>query len=117
MSDLATFFQSVKLPVMSEVAHALIHTLNDEDVSVTQVRNIIAKDPALTARMLRLANSASFGLSSKIGTLDEAVALLGKSQVRALARSHGLNVAFLVVAGLARREVCNTSSACAGYSP
>ena len=34
MSDLATFFQSVKLPVMSEVAHALIHTLNDEDVCV-----------------------------------------------------------------------------------
>lgn len=116
MSDLATFFQSVKLPVMSEVAHALIHTLNDEDVSVTQVRNIIAKDPALTARMLRLANSASFGLSRKIGTLDEAVALIGMSQVRALALSTGLNAAFPVVAGLDRQEFWKSCMACAGYS-
>jgi HD-like signal output (HDOD) protein len=116
MSDLALFFHSVKLPVMSEVAHSLIRTLNDEDVSVTQVRNIIAKDPSLTARLLRLANSASFGLSRKIGSLDEAVALIGMSQVRALALSAGLNTAFPVVAGLDRKAFWDSCMACAGYS-
>lgn len=116
MSDLALFFHSVKLPVMSEVAHSLIRTLNDEDVSVTQVRNIIAKDPSLTARLLRLANSASFGLSRKIGSLDEAVALIGMSQVRALALSAGLNTAFPVMAGLDRKVFWDSCMACAGYS-
>lgn len=44
MSDLAAFFQSVKLPVMSEVAHALIQTLADEDASTAVIGNIISKE-------------------------------------------------------------------------
>ncbi len=62
MSSLDSFFATVKLPSISEVAHALIKTLNDEHASVWEVRDIIAKDPALTAKLLRLANSAQFGL-------------------------------------------------------
>ncbi|MDB5847404.1 MAG: histidine kinase, partial [Rhodoferax sp.] len=50
MPDIAVFFQSVKLPVMSEVAHALIRTLNDEDATGPQVAAIIGKDSALTAK-------------------------------------------------------------------
>jgi HD-like signal output (HDOD) protein len=116
MTDLAKFFQTVKLPVMPDVSIALIRTLNDEDVSVTQLRNIIAKDPSLTARLLRLANSASIGLSRTVGSLDEAVAMVGMSQVRAMALSTGLNAAFPVVAGLDHKAFWKNCMACAGYS-
>ena len=52
MVNLESFFASIKLPSMSEVAHALIQTLNDDDASVGQVRDLIAKDPALSAKLL-----------------------------------------------------------------
>ena len=42
MSTLDSFFESVTLPSMSEVAHDLIRTLNDDSASVGTVRNIIA---------------------------------------------------------------------------
>ncbi len=66
MPTLTAFFQSAKLPIMTEVAHALIRTLNDESASNAQVEAIIAKDPALTANLLRTANSAQFGLSRQV---------------------------------------------------
>ena len=80
MADINTFIQTVKLPVMPEAAHALIRTLNDEDADVVTVRDIIAKDPALTTTLLRMANSALFGLSRSVTTLDNAVSVVGMAQ-------------------------------------
>ncbi|MDP3702256.1 MAG: HDOD domain-containing protein [Hylemonella sp.] len=116
MSDLSAFFQSVKLPVMPEVAHALIRTLHDEDVSITQVRDLVAKDPVLTAKLLRTANSAAMGMRREIGTLDAAISMVGLSQVRTLALTACMNVAFPVVPGLDRTDFWRNSMACAGYA-
>ncbi len=116
MSDLSAFFQSVKLPVMPEVAHALIRTLHDEDVTVAQVRDLIAKDPVLTAKVLRAANSAAMGLRREIGTLDAAIAMVGLSQVRTLALTACMNVAFPAIPGLDRTEFWRNCMACAGYA-
>jgi HD-like signal output (HDOD) protein len=116
MSDLSAFFQSVKLPVMPEVAHALIRTLHDDEVSISQVRDLIAKDPVLTAKVLRAANSAAMGLRREVGTLDAGIAMVGLSQVRTLALTACMNVAFPVVPGLDRAEYWRSSMACAGYS-
>ena len=116
MSDLAAFFQSIKLPVMSEAAQALIQTLNDEQVQIAQVRNIIGRDPAMSAKLLRLANSAKFGLPRGVATLDDAIAMVGMAQVRTLALGACLNESFPVVAGLDRKEFWNNSMACAGYA-
>lgn len=116
MSDLSVFFQSVKLPVMPEVAHALIRTLNDPDVSMADVRAILAKDPTLTAKVLRAANSAGLGLRREVTSLDDAITMLGMSMVRTLALSACMNVAFPVVGGLDRTEFWRYSMACAGYA-
>jgi HD-like signal output (HDOD) protein len=116
MSSLDSFFESVKLPSMTEVAHALIRTLNDEDASVHEVRDIIAKDPALTAKLLRLANSAQFGLPRGVGTLDEAITMVGMSKVRTLSLGTCLNEAFPTLPGLDRNEFWKTSTACASYA-
>ncbi|MES2933238.1 MAG: HDOD domain-containing protein [Pseudomonadota bacterium] len=116
MSELAAFFQSVKLPVMSEVAHSLIRTLNDEDAATGVISNIISKDPALTAKLLRLANSARFGLTRGVSSLDDAITMVGMSQVRTLGLAACMNESFPVVQGLDRAEFWKGSMACAGYA-
>src|SRR5512145_162418 len=116
MSDLSAFFQSVKLPVMPEVAHALIRTLHEEDIVLGDVRNIVAKDPTLTAKVLRAANSAAIGLRREVSTLDAAISMIGMAQVRTLALTACMNVAFPVAPGLNRTEFWMNSMACAGYA-
>ena len=116
MTTLTAFFESAKLPVMSEVAHALIRTLNDESATAAQVEAIMAKDPAMTATLLRMANSAQFGLSRQVLSLDHAIALMGMSRVRALALSASMGAAFPEVPGLDRNEFWKFSMACAGYA-
>ena len=116
MTDISKFLQTVKLPVMPEVAHALIRTLNDEDADVVTVRDVISKDPVLTATLLRMANSAIFGLSRSVTTLDSAVSVVGMSQIRARALSICLANVFKFPANLNRLDFWRNSMICAGYA-
>lgn len=116
MAELSQYLQSVKLPVMPEVATALIRTLTDEDADVPTVRDIIAKDPALTATLLRMANSAIFGLSRSVTTLDKAVSVVGMTQIRARALSICMANAFALPPSLNRLEFWRNSMVCAGYA-
>jgi putative nucleotidyltransferase with HDIG domain len=58
--------------------------VNREDVDTRQLTGLIARDQALTARLLRLANSAFFAVRSKVTTVQQAVTLLGFGRVRDL---------------------------------
>lgn len=116
MTDISKFLQTVKLPVMPEVAHALIRTLNDEDADVITVRDVIAKDPVLTATLLRMANSAIFGLSRTVETLDSAVSVVGMSQIRARALAICLASVFKFPPNLNRLDFWRNSMVCAGYA-
>ncbi|MFZ2306727.1 MAG: HDOD domain-containing protein [Rhodoferax sp.] len=116
MPDIAAFLRSVKLPVMPEVAQALIRTLSDDQADVATVTAIIAKDPGLTATLLRMANSALFGLSRSVTTLDNAVSVVGTAQIRARALAICMSNAFVFPPGLNRLEFWRSSMVCAGYS-
>ena len=116
MSDLSSFFQNVKLPVISEVAHALIKTLDDEDASSRTVSAIIARDPSLTAKLMRLANSARFGVTRGVNSLDDAIAMAGMAHVRTLALAACFAETFPDLPGLDSDEFWKSSMACAGYA-
>lgn len=116
MSAVSAFTQSISLPTMPEVAHELIQSLKEEDVPVNPVRNAIAKDPALTVKLLRLANSARYGVSREISSIDDAMMVVGMSQVRTLALSSCLSDAFPVVEGLNSQAFWQESQTCAGYA-
>ena len=116
MSDLSQFFANVKLPVISDVAHTLIKTLDDEDASSKAVAAIIARDPALTAKLLRLANSARFGSSRGVNSLDDAITMAGMSHIRTLALAACFAEAFPDMPGLDSDEFWKSSMACAGYA-
>ena len=116
MHGLDAFFATVRLPSISEVAHALIQTLRDENADVHAVSDLISNDPALSARLLRLANSAQFGLPRGVSSIDDAIQMVGLRQLRALALSACLSDSFAPLPGLKLQEFWQTSMACAGYA-
>lgn len=64
-------------PGMPGTAVKLLALIDDPTMRVSQIEGILRKDPGLTANVLRLANSAYFGIPSKVGSIRQAVILLG----------------------------------------
>jgi HD-like signal output (HDOD) protein len=56
--------------------------VNDPQSSLAEVASVIAHDPGITARLLRLVNSAHFGFRAKVDTVSRAVSILGMRQVQ-----------------------------------
>lgn len=88
------------LPAMSRTVSDLLAEMNKEDPSPKRVAGLVAHDPALTTRVLRLSNSAFFRVSRQIGSAEEAVALLGMTHVRSLVMAAALGSSFKNVPGV-----------------
>lgn len=67
------------------VYQRLMEVINHPRGGAGDVANVIRQDTALTARLLRLVNSAFFSFPRKIDTVSQAVSVVGTSQVRDLA--------------------------------
>ncbi len=112
----AAFLRTVRLPVIPEVAHALIRTLKEDDVSIEQVCNLVAMDAVITAKVMRAANAAAIGSSRRLNTLDAALTMIGTSQVRMLALTACMNIAFPEVPGISSADTWKRTMRCAGYA-
>ena len=64
-------------PSMSGIAAKVLKLLDDPDSSAGQVEKLLKQDPSLTANLLKLSNSAYFGIPSKVGSVRHAIAMLG----------------------------------------
>ena len=64
-------------PGMPGTAVKLLGLIDDPAMRVSQIEEILRHDAGLTANVLRLANSAYFGIPSKVGSIRQAVILLG----------------------------------------
>ncbi len=73
-----------ELAAAPEIAFRLL-SLVDVDTPFREVTSIVGSDQVLTARLLRLANSAFFAFRGRVTRVSEAVTLLGFSRVRELA--------------------------------
>lgn len=69
------------LKPVSDVAGKVMALLADPDCGSSDLADIIRNEPALTANVLKLANSAYFGLPGKIGDAKQAIIYLGMNQV------------------------------------
>jgi HD-like signal output (HDOD) protein len=116
MKSLDAVMETVRLPVMPEVAVKLIATCATDIVEITYLRDVISKDPALTASVLRLANSPFYGLSRSVNSLDAAISILGIAKVRTQAIAICLAGAAALPPGLSREAFWSQSLKCAGYS-
>lgn len=74
------------LPPLPDVAQQIIRKMNDEFVDGNTVADIVAKDPAVTARLVGVANSAYFGLPEPVAEMRQIVnQVLGVDTVRSMA--------------------------------
>ncbi len=64
-------------PSMPGAAVKLLLLMDDPDINVAQIEAILGQDPGLMANILKLANSAYFGMPSKVGSIKQAVLILG----------------------------------------
>ncbi len=84
-----------QLPPLSATAARLLEILSDDNCSLTELARVIGQDPAVTARILGVANSAYFGQVTPIHTVEEAIIrVLGLNMVKSLAFSIALSGVF-----------------------
>ena len=88
MSALQAFFdKSIKLPSPPAIAVKILTAIRKDDNSFDKLAEIIMADPALTAQVLKIANSSLYGLSKKVNSLSQATALIGTQTLKNIALS------------------------------
>ncbi len=78
------------LPSVPVVALEVLTLCRDDDIGIGAVAKTIERDPALTAKVLKVANSPWYGVRSQVKTLDRAVTLLGINATLSLALGFSL---------------------------
>jgi putative nucleotidyltransferase with HDIG domain len=64
-------------PSMPVTGVKMLRMLENPDTTVDEIEDVLRHDPGLTANVLKLSNSAYFGIPSKIGSVRQAILLLG----------------------------------------
>ncbi len=88
------------LPSIPKAVALLLSELARPEPDLRKLGQLIGTDPALTTRLLTLANSAMFNLSRKVSSIPEALAILGIDHLRSLAQAAALGLSFRAVPGV-----------------
>jgi HD-like signal output (HDOD) protein len=72
------------LPTPPKTYQELLGCLRDPDAAIADVSRIIRNDVAMTAKILKLANSGFFGIRESVQTVDRAVAFIGMEAISTL---------------------------------
>ena len=73
------------VPSIPTIFYQISEAVDDPRSSMRDIAQIISADQSLSARLLRLVNSAFFGFPSRIDTISHAVTIIGTKQLRDLA--------------------------------
>lgn len=88
MSTLDDFFdEKIKLPSPPAIAIKILLAIRQDENSFDELAQIIMADPALTTRVLKVANSSLYGIRGEIGNLSQATSLIGTNALRNIALS------------------------------
>ncbi|MDO6685218.1 MULTISPECIES: HDOD domain-containing protein [unclassified Agarivorans] len=93
-----------ELPKVPSVVQELVNMLNDPDCDFSMLSKKIAMDQVISARVLRLSNSAHFGRSRTIASINEAVIRLGIAPLKTMIVVSWLTSSFPRVNNLNMRE-------------
>jgi HD-like signal output (HDOD) protein len=77
------------LPPMPPVATELAAVLSSDDVDLGTIARIISRDPSMAANILKIANSAAYGLASRVTGIDQAIGMLGTNEIASLCMCYG----------------------------
>ncbi len=85
---LSAFVDKIEdLPSLPSVANQINIETQTESLTAVGLSKIVSQDPSLASKVLKLANSAYYGLAKKVTTIDRAITLLGFNTIRKLALS------------------------------
>lgn len=91
---------SGKLPMIPKVVQELVQSFDNADtINTENIATTVGHDQVLTARVLRLANTARFGGSRRVGSLDDALIVLGFDTLRVLVIASGVTGAGASIQG------------------
>jgi HD-like signal output (HDOD) protein len=91
LSQIIKLFEQVhKIPLIPEIVQILINQLNDPAIDMKAIAENVEKEQVISLKVLRLVNSAAFGLPKKVASIDEAVVLLGMGKLRTLVIASGI---------------------------
>ncbi|MBN1810110.1 MAG: HDOD domain-containing protein [Planctomycetes bacterium] len=71
-----------QLPTLPAVVARILELSLNEETTAADLSRVISQDPVLSAELLRLANSAYYGLEQQVSAIDRVVVILGFNHVR-----------------------------------
>lgn len=74
-----------RLATIPETLQEARRLVDDPDSTLSQLGEVFGRDPAMSAHLLRVANSAFYGLRAEVRSIDHAAALLGRKVLRNVA--------------------------------
>ena len=80
----------LSLPSPPAIAVKILNTVQKEDASLSDLARIISADPALTAKLLRVANSSFYALPNRIKSVEHALSVLGMNVIKNIALSFAI---------------------------
>jgi HD-like signal output (HDOD) protein len=83
-----------EIGALPEVTARIVQAVEDPSATPKVVQRAVEYDPALTTKILKLVNSAFYGLPSQVASLERAIVMLGLSAVRSLALAASLSRLF-----------------------
>jgi HD-like signal output (HDOD) protein len=112
MKEIDQFFEKIaSLPMMPKVIQEILILLESDDVIVDEIIKKLSLDQVLSAKVLRLSNASYFGRSGSIGNLNNALKVIGLSNLKTLVIASGINGFWkksIMVASITR-EICKTN--------
>jgi HD-like signal output (HDOD) protein len=85
------------LPPFPGVAIQLLQILSQDDVRITDIGRLVSAEPIFAADVLQVANSALFGLRSRVKTIPHAVVVLGLERVKGIALTRAFGIYLMPV--------------------
>jgi len=79
------------LAPLPDTAMRLLSLLDDPNVPLREIADIAVRDVGISATMLRMANSAMFGLRGRVGSISDAIRVIGTAQARLLVLASGVS--------------------------
>src|SRR5215216_3682003 len=82
------------IATLPEVTAKIVETVEDPKSTAAALHKIVAHDPALATRILKVVNSAFYGLPGQIGSVERAIVLLGLNAIKNIAVAASLGQLF-----------------------
>ncbi len=88
--DFERIFKDFSPPPLPQVVMQILEKISHPETTPAEVAPLIEKDPALAGQVLKLVNSAYFGVPKKVSRIREATTLLGLKEIETLVLSYGV---------------------------